>query len=119
MDAYNTFDRVCRANGFHAFKVDQDFNARQRIVPSIFSSIRRSAFIIADLTEPRPNVYYELGYAQALGKDILTTAQKGTDLPFDVFDVPAHFWDSQYALEEKLQIEVQAIAQRFGRRQHV
>jgi hypothetical protein len=117
IDAYNTFQRVCIANGFRAFKVDQHFDARQRIVPSIISSIRRSAFIIADLTEPRPNVYYELGYAQALGKDILTTAQKGTVLPFDVFDIPTHFWDSQHVLEQKLQIEIKSIADRFGRRQ--
>jgi len=119
IDAYNTFHRVCKTNGFRAFKVDQHFDSRQRIVPSIISSIRRSAFIIADLTEPRPNVYYELGYAQALGKDILTTAQKGTQLPFDVFDIPTHFWDSQHVLEQKLQIDVKAIAERFGRRQLV
>jgi hypothetical protein len=119
IDAFNTFQRVCKANGFRAFKVDQHFDARQRIVPSIISSIRRSAFIIADLTEPRPNVYYELGYAQAFGKDILTTAQKGTPLPFDVFDIPTHFWDSQYMLEQKLQIDVRSIAERFGRRQLV
>jgi nucleoside 2-deoxyribosyltransferase len=118
IDAFNTFQRVCKANGFRAFKVDQHFDSRQRIVPSIISSIRRSAFIIADLTEPRPNVYYELGYAQALGKDILTTAQKGTELPFDVFDIP-HFWDSQHVLEQKLQIDVKSIAERFGRRQLV
>jgi hypothetical protein len=118
-DAYNTFKRVCEANGFRAFKVDQHFDARQRIVPSIISSIRRSAFIIADLTEPRPNVYYELGYAQALGKDILTTAQEGTSLPFDVFDIPTHFWDSQDSLEQKLQRDIEAIAERFGRRHRV
>jgi hypothetical protein len=118
-DAYNTFKRVCEVNGFRAFKVDQHFDARQRIVPSIISSIRRSAFIIADLTEPRPNVYYELGYAQALGKDILTTAQEGTALPFDVFDIPTHFWDSQDTLERKLHTEIEAIGERFGRRRRV
>ena len=73
-DAYNTFQRVCKENGFLAFKVDHHIDPKQRIVPAIFSSIKRSAFIIADVTEPRPNVYYELGYAQALGKDVITTA---------------------------------------------
>jgi nucleoside 2-deoxyribosyltransferase len=61
--------------------------------------MRRAAFIIADLTEPRSNVYYELGYAHRLGKGILTTAQEGTPLLFDVFDIPTHFWDSQEMLE--------------------
>ena len=68
MDAYDTFQRVCKENSFVAFKVDHHIDPKQRIVPAIFSSIRRSAFIIADLSEPRPNVYYELGYAQALGR---------------------------------------------------
>ena len=73
-DAYNTFQRVCKENGFSAFKVDHHLDPKQRIVPAILSSLRRSAFIIADVSEPRPNVYYELGFAQALGKDIVVTA---------------------------------------------
>ena len=63
----------------------------QRIVPTVLASIRRAAFIIADLSEPRPNIYYELGYAQALGRSIITTACEGTELPFDIFDVPTFF----------------------------
>ena len=87
-DAYNTFQRVCKANGFFAFKVDHHLDPKQRIVPAIMNSIRRSAFVIADVSEPRPNVYYELGFAQALGKNIVITAFEGTSLPFDIFDVP-------------------------------
>ena len=118
-DAYNTFCRVCLANGFKAFKVDQHFDARQRIVPNIISAIRKSAFIIADVTDPRPNVYYELGFAQALGKDIVTTALEGTVLPFDIFDVPTQFWDCQDTLETKLKIEIESISEKFGRRLRV
>jgi hypothetical protein len=66
-DAYNTFQRVAKKNGFLAFKVDQHIDPKQRIVPSIFNSIKRSAFFMADVSEPRPNVCYELGYAQVLG----------------------------------------------------
>jgi hypothetical protein len=115
LDAYNTFKRVCKESGFFAFKVDHHLDPRQRIVPAIFSSIRRSAFIIADLSEPRPNVYYELGYAQALGKDIITTALKNTRLPFDVFDVPTLYWDSQDTLEKKIKGEIIRLGQKFGR----
>ena len=102
-DAYNTFRRVCDTKGFAAFKIDQHFDANQRIVPNIIRSIRRSAFIIADVSEPRPNVYYELGYAQALGKDVILTAAEGTDLPFDIFDVPTLMWDCQDTLERRLE----------------
>ena len=114
-DAYNTFKRVCKENGFSAFKVDHHIDPQQRIVPAIFSSIRRSAFIISDISEPRPNVYYELGYAQALGKDVIITALEGTQLPFDVFDVPTLYWDSQDTLERKIQVEINRLGQKFGR----
>jgi hypothetical protein len=114
-DAYNTFRRTCKENGFLAFKVDHHLDPKQRIVPAILSSIRRSAFIIADVSEPRPNVYYELGFAQALGKDVITTAFEGTQLPFDIFDVPTVYWDSQDTLERKLQDEIRRIGQKFGR----
>ena len=114
-DAYNTFKRVCKDNGFNAFKVDNHLDPQQRIVPAILSAIRRSAFIITDVTEPRPNVFFELGFAQALGKDIVTTAQEGTALPFDIFDVPTLFWDCQDTLETKLQVEISRLGQKFGR----
>jgi hypothetical protein len=114
-DAYNTFQRVCKDNGFLGFKIDHHIDPKQRIVPSIFSSIKRSAFIIADVSEPRPNVYYELGYAQALGKDIITTAYEGTPLPFDIFDVPTLYWDSQDTLERKIQTEINRLGEKFGR----
>jgi hypothetical protein len=101
-DAYNTFVRVCKEKNFSAIKVDHHLDGKERIVPAIFSNIKRSAFIIAEVSGARPNVFYELGYARALGKAVIQTAFEGTALPFDVFDVPTLFWDSQEALERKL-----------------
>jgi hypothetical protein len=101
-DAYNTFQRVCTRKKFTAMRVDHHLDTRSRIVPAIFSKIRHSAFIIAELSGARPNVFYELGFARALGKAVIHTAYQGTELPFDVYDVPTHYWDSQSELEEKL-----------------
>lgn len=114
-DAYATFKRVCEKYGLNAFKVDHHIDRQQRIVPAIMTAIRRSAFIIADVSDPRPNVYYELGYAQALGKDVIVTAAEGTQLPFDIYDLPTIYWDSQSTLEERLDAEIAALAPRFGR----
>ena len=69
-DAYNTFCRVCKDNEFRAYKVDHHVDAKQRIVPTIFDGIRCCAFVIADVTDAKPNVYYELGYARSLGKAV-------------------------------------------------
>jgi hypothetical protein len=108
-DVYNTFCRVCKDKGFRAFKVDHHIDAKQRIVPTIFESIRRAAFVIADVTDARPNVYYEIGYARALGKTVIQTARDGVDLPFDVFDVPTIFWDCQDTLEQRIRLAIDSI----------
>jgi hypothetical protein len=105
-DAYNTFHRVCKEKNFSAEKVDHHLDNRERIVPAIFSRIKRSAFVIAEVSGAKPNVYYELGYARALGKHVIQTAYEGTALPFDVFDVPTHFWESQDTLERKLKLAI-------------
>jgi hypothetical protein len=114
-DAYNTFRRVCKDKNFTAIKVDQHLDGHTRIVPAIFSRIQHSAFVIAELSGARPNVYYELGYARALGKAIIQTAYEGTELPFDVFDVPTHFWDSQDVLERKLGLAIEQLTSSFYR----
>jgi hypothetical protein len=62
----------------------------------------------------RPNVYEELGYARALGKTVIQTAYQGTELPFDVFDVPTHFWDGQDVLERELSLAIEQLTSSFG-----
>lgn len=114
-DAYNTFRRVCSEKNFSAVKVDHHLDSHERIVPSIFSGIKRSAFVIAEVSGARPNVYYELGYARAMGKAVIQTAYEGTILPFDVFDVPTHFWESQETLERKLKVAIEQLVNLPGR----
>ncbi len=109
VDAYDTFCDVCKANDFEGFKVDDHIDNRQRIVPTVLESIRRAVFIIADVSEPRPNVYYELGFAQALGKGVITTAFKGTQLPFDIFDVPTIYWEGQHELRAELDKRIKLV----------
>ena len=59
-------------------------------------------------------MFYELGYARALGKTVIQTAYEGTPLPFDVFDVPTLFWDSQTTLERKLKGAIQQLTNSPG-----
>ena len=113
-DAYNTYRRVCKEKNFTALKVDHHLDGHARIVPAIFAKIKHSAFVIAELSGARPNVFYELGYARALGKAIIQTAYKGTELPFDVFDVPTHFWESQDELERKLDLAIDQLTSSLG-----
>jgi hypothetical protein len=113
-DAYDTFKDTCREHGYECARVDET-TSTERIVPQIFDGIARSAFVIADLTEPKPNVFYELGFAQGLKKPQIVTAHKGTILPFDVHDVPTIFWESQKQLREQLRLRIAEIVASHGR----
>jgi len=102
IDAFRTFERVCEKRQLKAVKSDNHIDAKQNIVPAIFSHIKSSAFVIAELSAARPNVYYEIGFARALGKAVIHTAREGTTLLFDVFDVPTLFYEGQTSLATEL-----------------
>ena len=50
----------------------------------IFNQISRADVIVADMTGRNPNVFYEVGYAHALGKIVLLLTQDTSDIPFDL-----------------------------------
>ena len=77
--------------------------------------VRQSAFVIADVTESKPNVFYELGFADGVGKEVILVAQKGTELPFDITDVPVLFWESFTDFEAELRKRVEQISAWQGR----
>jgi len=62
----------------------KDANTVERIVDAIFTQIARAKFLIADTTGKNPNVFYEVGYAHALGKKVILIVQDTQDIPFDV-----------------------------------
>ena len=100
-DVFASYKEVCREFEFEAERTDES-TSLERIVPRIEAGIRNSAIVIADVSDLSANVFYELGYAKALGKDVIVTAKKGTQLPFDIGDVPAIFWEIQEDLKEGL-----------------
>jgi predicted Rossmann-fold nucleotide-binding protein len=107
-DAFESFQQVCQELGYECERVT-DESAGERILPEILSRLERAAFAIVDLTELRPNVFYELGYAEGMKKKVIVTAKEGTELPFDVKDIPTIFWDGQKRLKEDLKKRIQAM----------
>ena len=95
-DTYRTIDRVCKAYRFEAERTDKDATT-DRIYGRIVEGIKRAAFVIADVTFQSVNVYYELGFAEALGKDVIVVAKKDTKLPFDTSDIPTMFFEDRHA----------------------
>jgi len=113
-DVYASYQHVCNDFGFKADRTDEQ-TSFERIIPRIEMGIRKSAFIIADVTGLSPNVLYEVGFARGLGKDVIMTAKKGTELPFDIDDIPTVFWETKKDLKEGLRKYVKGLAGKFGR----
>ncbi len=74
------------------------------IMDEIWEAINRSEIIVADLSEPSPNVWYELGIAHALNKPVLRlfravgAGESNTRLkrlPFDVAHLRASIYDPE------------------------
>jgi hypothetical protein len=96
-DAYESYKEVCREFEYDCHRIDDESNV-PRILPELLAQIGACAFTIVDLSDEKANVYYELGYAEALKKPLVVTAKKGTRLPFDVKDIPVVFWENQKGL---------------------
>lgn len=71
------------ACGFVA-EVSKDLETPGLITDQIWHGIRRADVVVADITGSNPNVFYELGLAHALGKEVVIAAQGVERPPFDV-----------------------------------
>jgi len=71
------------ALGWECRRADEVIHNRD-IMCRVCQGIRQARFVIADLTGRNANVFYELGMAHALEKDVILLAQDVGDVPFDL-----------------------------------
>jgi hypothetical protein len=57
----------------------------QDVVKDIYESILAAQVIIAEITGRNANVFYELGMAHTLGKDVILLTQGSQHIPFDLY----------------------------------
>jgi hypothetical protein len=107
-DAFSAIKEVCEERGLQWARTDQD-PTTNRVYQRIVSGIQRATFVIADATIPTLNVYYELGYAEALGKQVIVVAKEGTELPFDTRDIPTTLFRNQTRLKAALRERIDGL----------
>lgn len=69
--------------GAYAERLDEQIFT-EGMLERIFNQIGKADVIVADMTGRNPNVFYEVGYAHALGKIVLLLTQSTADIPFDL-----------------------------------
>jgi hypothetical protein len=80
---YESIQAAVNRAGFLCRRADEIFETRS-IIQIIYELIGRAEIIVADLTGRNANVFYELGYAHALGKSTILVTQDAEDVPFDL-----------------------------------
>ena len=79
------------------------------VVFKILYEIERCRFVIADVRGERPSVYYEAGYARALGREVIWLCKKGEEnkMHFDTRNLNHIIWKDREELKEKLRSRIQ------------
>lgn len=75
------------------------------ILDDIVRGIAEAKVVIAEITPPKENVFYEVGYAHALNKPTILLADKSKekDLPFDIKGYRCIFYENSIAGKNKVQ----------------
>jgi hypothetical protein len=80
------FEPTIKKAGFEPYRTDKDLSVRIPI-DEIEKGIIDSEICFAEITTDNPNVWYELGYAFACGKDVVMVCSEervGKKFPFDI-----------------------------------
>ncbi len=90
--------------GFAIVRVDE-IHSPGLILDDIRREIEASQVIVAEISQPNPNVFYELGYAHALRKPAVLLARRtnGEQLPFDIRGYRTILYDDTIVGKKKVQ----------------
>ncbi|MBE8540250.1 hypothetical protein [Geoglobus acetivorans] len=84
---YRIFENIIKLAleevGFKVVKADDIFEPGP-VIEQIWEYINKAEIILADVTGRNPNVFYELGIAHTLGKNVIIITQSEDDVPFDL-----------------------------------
>jgi hypothetical protein len=111
-EPFNSFHRhviqpVAKKVGLEAFRACDVFKPGI-ILDDILRDILESEVIIAEITSGNPNVFYELGYAHALGKQTILLADRATSqLPFDIRGYRVIFYDDTIKGKPEVELELE------------
>jgi hypothetical protein len=103
---------ITKEFGLEPYRADEVFGPGN-IIEDIIHGIESAQIIIAEITPPNENVFYEVGYAHALKKPTILLADRTKKLPFDLTGRRCLFYENSIGgkrrVEEGLRRHLQAI----------
>ncbi|MGB9879436.1 MAG: hypothetical protein ACPLRM_01620, partial [Anaerolineae bacterium] len=75
---------VRQAVGLAAIRADDVHGAGHDLLAKIHLLIERAELVIAEISTPSANVFYEVGYAVGVQKPLLLLVEEGVDVPTDL-----------------------------------
>jgi hypothetical protein len=82
-DVYAMLKDTAGDAGFRCQRAD-DIWINPSVIQDVVSLIDRSSIVICDCTGRNPNVFYEIGIAHTLGREVVLITQNEADIPFDL-----------------------------------
>jgi hypothetical protein len=80
---YATLQSAAASAGLRCRRAD-DIWENPAVIQDVVSLIDRSRIVICDCSGRNPNVFYEVGIAHTLGRDVILITQAAADIPFDL-----------------------------------
>lgn len=82
-DVYATIKAAAEESNMQCLRAD-DIWESDAIIQDIVSLINKSRVIVCDFSNRNANVFYEVGIAHTLGRDVIMISQSNADIPFDL-----------------------------------
>lgn len=73
-------------------RLDLEHGIEKKMTEQIIDHLKIDAIVVADMTSHNPNVFWELGYRQAMNKPVVLLIEKGQEIPFDLKDYRTIFY---------------------------
>jgi hypothetical protein len=102
---------ACDAAGTQAERVDEQVFS-DSILQRIYDQIGAADYIVAEMSDNNANVFYETGYAHALGKTVLLLRREAADIPFDLKHYPHIVYSSLTDFRKQLETRLRSFVER-------
>jgi hypothetical protein len=103
---WETMQLILEEAGMETLRAEALFNPNT--MEKAWQSINESALLVADLTYKHPDVFFKIGIALTLGKQVLLLSQHDRDIPPDFQRLPHIVYDNNIEGLQKLRKEMLA-----------